>query len=318
MAALRRTRLATILTVTLSPTLDISTAADEIVHTRKIRCDAAEVQAGGGGVNVARVARRLGADVSAIVTAGGANGERLLTLLVQEGLAPVSVPVEGETRESFTVTERRSGQQYRFVLPGQALSAREIEGVLGALADTSPAPRFVVLSGSLPSGPLADLPARIADAATAAGAGFIVDGPADVLAATRGADLVKPNALELGDLVGTSLATREEIVRAARSVIERGISAAVLVSLGEDGAVLVTADEAFAYRVPQVQLVSAVGAGDSMVGALTAALAQGATLVDAAAMGAAAGAAAILTPGTQLCHREDVLRLLGQITVNRI
>ncbi|MEO1103773.1 MAG: 1-phosphofructokinase family hexose kinase [Pseudomonadota bacterium] len=303
-----------IATITLNPALDIAVAAPQVLPTIKIRCGPPTVQAGGGGINVARVAARFGATTSPIVLAGGASGGRILSLMHEEGLSPIEIAISGETRESLTVTEGSSHEQFRFVLPGPTITADEAAATLAAVRAMDPCPSVVVVSGSHPAGLEASFFADLVDTVRGEGARLIVDGPAPVLQATHGAYLIKPNERELGDLCGRSVHSQEAAVAAARDVIGMGIAHNVLVSMGEAGAFLVTEASAWHYKVPPVELVSAVGAGDSMVGALATALASGVAIEDAVTRGAAAGTAAILTPGTDLCTPEDTERFLPMVT----
>ena len=133
-------------TVTPNPALDLSTSVDQLVDAHKLRCDAPQVHPGGGGINVARVLHRLGAQVLALYPAGGATGERLHGLLRDEGVPDLRWAIAGETRESLTVHERTSGREYRFVLPGPALSGAEWMDGLNRLRHVSPAPAWVVAS----------------------------------------------------------------------------------------------------------------------------------------------------------------------------
>lgn len=304
----------TIATLTLNPAIDIAATAPEVVPTIKIRCGDATVQAGGGGINVARVATRFGRSAVPIVIAGGATGERLLALLAEEGLSPSVVRTAHETRESFTVTDARSHEQFRFVLPGPTLAGGETDAVLEALAGLRAFPSLVVLSGSHPAGVPETFIADLSALVRKHGAQLIVDGPGEVLCAARDATLIKPNERELAALSGRPLPTRSAIIAAARQAIRDGLSRNVLVSMGGDGALLVTAERVWRYAVPPVNLVSAVGAGDSMVGSIAVALAAGEPLEAAVARGAAAGSAALLTRGTDLCRPEDVERLLPDIS----
>lgn len=306
--------MAVIATVTLNPALDIAASAPEVAPTIKVRCSAPSVQAGGGGINVARVAERFGAEAHMVFLAGGATGERLTALLRAETKNASAIASHGDTRESFTVTDARTHEQFRFVFPGPAITESEAAAVVTTLAALEPAPNVIVFSGSIPAGLPPTFGAQLAGLAQKTGARTVVDGPADLLAATRGAYLIKPNERELGALAGRTLARDGEVIAAAREAIRAGIAQNVLVSMGERGALLVSEAEALHYGVPPVTLVSAVGAGDSMVGALTASLAAGTALEDAVLQGAAAGSAALLTPGTDLCWAADAARLLPEIT----
>ena len=114
-----------IVTVTPNPAIDIATSVPMVTPLQKLRCTAARRDPGGGGINVARVVQRLGGDVIAIYPVGGSTGQLLRRLVDRENIRSIVIEVSEETREDFTVTEERSGQQYRFVLPGAPLSKSE-------------------------------------------------------------------------------------------------------------------------------------------------------------------------------------------------
>ena len=140
-----------IVTLTMNPAIDVSTSVEEIAPYRKLRCTDIRRDPGGGGINVARVVRRFGADVTAIYPAGGTMGQLLRQLVDKDGIASHTIPVAEDTREDFTAYERKSGQEFRFVLPGPQLEAAEWMACLDAVAE-APEPSFLVISGSLPPG----------------------------------------------------------------------------------------------------------------------------------------------------------------------
>ncbi len=302
----------------MNPAVDISTSTKTVVPTRKLRCEEPTVQAGGGGINVARVVKRFGLDPVAIVATGGSNGIRLVAAVEAEAIVVKAVPVSGMTRESFTVTDRTTHDQFRFVLPGPVMHAEEAAAIFAALDELAPRPDYVVLSGSLPPGISPGSCLKVGAQVTAMGARLIADGPGEMLTACQHAYLVKPNEVELEAYVGRPLPDLAAQAMAARAMIAAGVAENVLVSLGEKGALLVATEGVFHYRAPAVELVSAVGAGDSMVGGIVAGLATGQSLVDAVAQGTAAGAAAILTPHTELSRIEDIERLRPAVTVERL
>ena len=304
-----------IVTLTANPAIDVSTGVEEIVPTRKLRCTAARRDAGGGGINVARVVRRLGSEVAAIYPAGGSTGRLLAELVEREGVRSVAIAVRPETREDFTVQERKSGNQYRFVLPGSPLAEPEWQACLDALKAIAGRPRFVVGSGSLPPGVPDDFYARAARIAKADGAKMVVDtsGPAFAAALTEGVYLVKPNLRELQELTQVPLSDQAAQIKACRTLIETGAAEVVALTLGAHGALLVTRESAQLARAQPLEPVSAVGAGDSFVGAMVWRLAGGAGILEAFRYAVAAGSAAVLNPGTELCHAADVTRLYERI-----
>jgi 6-phosphofructokinase 2 len=142
-------------------------------------------------------------------------------------------------------------------------------------------------------------------------------GPPLAAAIEEGVYLIKPNLHELGDLVGSRLADRAAWEEAGRRLVMTGKVEIVALSLGHRGALLVTRDERWRAQPIPITPVSAVGAGDSFLGAMMWRLAAGDDLHDAFRYGVAAGAAALRNPGTELCHPKDVARLAAQVTLER-
>lgn len=164
-----------IVTVTMNPALDMTTYTEQVRPTSKLRCEAPRLEAGGGGINVAKVAGVLGVSAAAVYPAGGPTGDMLSALLSGGGVDSRRIDIDGMTRESFTAIERSTGQEYRFVLPGPELSVRDQERCLDMLVETATGARYVVASGSLPPGVPGEFVQRVADAATDAGARFVLD-----------------------------------------------------------------------------------------------------------------------------------------------
>jgi len=312
--------MANIVTLTPNPAIDLSTAVDRVVPTVKLRCTAQRRDPGGGGVNVARVIKRFGGDVEAIFPAGGFTGQLLRRLIHNEGIASRVVEAQAETRQDFYVSELATGEQYRFVLPGQQLREPEWQECLSVLASSAPAPKFVVGSGSLPPGVPDDFYARAASVARRLGAKFLLDtsGAPLTVAIEQGLYLIKPNLREMSELVGAELATEDEWLTKARALVERGKAEIIALSLGHIGALVVTRDEALRAHALPINPVSAVGAGDSFLGALVTSLANGTSLAQAFRHGVAAGAAALLNAGTELCHPADVYRLAAQVQIEPV
>jgi 6-phosphofructokinase 2 len=307
-----------IVTLTLNPAVDLSTAVERVVPSLKLRCAQPRRDPGGGGVNVARVVRRFGGDVEAILPVGGFTGELLRRLLAKEQISSRLIKAETETREDFSVTESGTGFQYRFVLPGEPLREAEWRECLEALGASKP--NFVVASGSLPPGVPDDFYARAAATARKLGAKFFLDTSGAPLAAAieHGVDMIKPNLREMRELAGTSLSSETDWIAAARRYIGSGKVETVALSLGHLGAMLITRDHALRALPPPLKPVSTVGAGDSFLGAIVYSLAKGDDLTDAFRLGVAAGSAALIQEGTGLCSPSDVYRLLEEVAVTSL
>ncbi len=303
-----------ILTLSLNPTIDVSSEAEVVRPTHKTRTENEVFEPGGGGINVARVVRELGADTEAVCLAGGASGVLLNELLAQIGLPRRMIPVAGNTRIALMVYERSTGQEYRFIPSGPRIGAGEIAACLAAIREA----RFdcLVASGSVPAGCEPDILARVGQIALDHGVPFVLDSSGAGLTETIGRvpiRLVKPSLNEFQAYVGRKLSGPAEVGAAARRLVDEGKAEVIAVTLGMDGAVVASRDGAVRVVAPKVETRSAVGAGDSFVAGMTVALLEGRGIADAALLGTAAGAAAALNPGTGVCARADILRLYAAL-----
>jgi len=299
-----------IVTLTMNPALDIATSVDVVRPTQKLRCSGTRYDPGGGGINVARIARVLGGSVFAVFPAGGSHGGHVTALLDAAGVAFAAIPIAGATRESLTVNEISTGEQYRFVLPGPELTAREQECCMRELRMAARSAEFVVASGSLPPGVPDDYYQQVADMCGQLGARLILDTSGGGLRrVSSGVFLLKASLRELRECVGRPLVDEAEQVAAAHELIDGGRAEVVLVSVGSEGALLVTRHASQRFSAIPMPIGSGVGAGDAMVAAITVGLSRGWTLVTSVGFGIAAGAAMLMTPGTAPCERRDVERL---------
>jgi 6-phosphofructokinase 2 len=300
-----------IVTLTMNPALDIATSTERVVPTEKLRCSAPRYDPGGGGINVARAVHMLGGDALAVFPVGGLSGAMLTDLLEREHVPHSAVRIAGITRESLAVFERQSGQQYRFILPGPSIGPHDQERCLDALATRLAGASFLVASGSLPPDMPADFYGRITALARQHNLRFVLDTSGPALAgAGKGSFLIKTSLRELEELAGAQLRTEAEEEGAAREVIAQGRAEILVLSLGLRGALLATRNETRRFAaIPVTAAAGSVGAGDSMVAGIVLSLSRGWTLIEAVRFGMAAGAAALLRPGTELCRSDDTERL---------
>jgi 6-phosphofructokinase 2 len=304
-------------TLTLNPALDIQTGVDVVEPENKLRCDAPRQDAGGGGVNVARVIRRLGGRASCVLPLGGPAGQSLQARLAAEGLDAIVIPIQGETRQSFTVLDRSRGAEFRFVLPGPRLGAAEFRAVERALDDLQPRPDVLVASGSLPAGLDPKRLTRLASRVRRRGVRLALDASGEGLQAglEAGVWLVKPNLRELGAYLGRDLPDRDSQLAAARGLVAAGRAEWVALSLGREGALLVTAN--FAGYAPALPItpVSTVGAGDSFMAGLAWELSRGARPEAALATAVAAASATLMSPGSGMARSADIRRLRPRVRI---
>lgn len=304
--------MAAVLTITLNPTIDVFGEAAKVQPTHKVRLKDTSFEPGGGGINVARVIATLGGEVEALALSGWEMGAFLGRLLKDEGVPWTPIPMEGETRVALMVHDQSTGLEYRFLPEGPEVHAHEIDACADAIRHKTEG--FVVASGSLPRGAPVDSYVRLARAAAQNGLPFVLDTSGAALKAALahgGIYLVKPSQSELESFAGHEL-DAAGIEATARAIIAAGQAQMVAVTLGAGGAVLATRDKLLRLPAMTVEVRSAVGAGDSFLGAMVWALSEGWAIEQAFLLGMAAGAAATSNPGTSLCRREDVFRLFKE------
>lgn len=309
-----------IVTLTLNPTVDKSTTADHIIPDQKLRCATPKFEPGGGGINVSRALKRLGADSVAVFPVGGPTGVLLQELLSLEQIQQQPVITMGRTRENFIVVDASTSQQYRFGMPGTELLHEEQQQILTTLRNLPGIPEFLVISGSLPPGVEPEFLVHVVQAAKARGVKVVVDtsGPALHQLLEQGVYLAKPNVGELSRMAGVSELDNEAVAHTARSLVQKGQCEIVVTSLGPQGACVVTKDFVDHVPAPAVKKRSTVGAGDSMVAGLVYGLSTGLSIREMVRLGVACGTAATMNPGTELFRKDDAERLYKWLLQNTL
>lgn len=302
-----------IVTLTLNPALDKSTITERLVPEQKLRCESMQVDAGGGGINVSKGIRKLGGESVAVFPAGGPNGQVLQDLLKDAGIQTSVKTIQHETRENFSVTESATNIQYRFTMNGMPLREEDADACLDLIEKLKPV--LLVASGSLPTGLPTNYFEKIAAFSKKIGAKLILDtsGPALQAAADEGVFLLKPNLAELSALVGVEKLEMNQVDDAALQIIKEGKCEVVVVSLGPQGALLVTVDGIEHIPAPPILKKSTVGAGDSMVAGMVWALQQKKSYREMVQIGVACGSAATMNTGTHLFEKKDMENLLDWI-----
>ncbi|NJK94683.1 MAG: 1-phosphofructokinase family hexose kinase [Bacteroidetes bacterium] len=305
----------TIITFTTNPAIDKNSSVEHVVAEHKLYCKPPGFEPGGGAINVARAIKKLGGESKLVYTAGGYTGDRLNDLLQEESITRQVIPIEGITRESLIILEESTGLQYRFGMPGAVMQKHEWERCINELSAIEPPPDFLVLSGSLAPGVPPDLYAQIAGIQKKKGTKVIVDVSGEALkqAMQEGVFLIKPNVREFRNLVGLDIKDEQQIRAEAEKIVKNGHCQVIVISLGASGALVVSEDFDEHIHPPTVPVISKVGAGDSMVAGIVLSLAQGKNLRDAVRYGIASGTAAVTTPGSELCRKEDADRLFGMM-----
>jgi 6-phosphofructokinase 2 len=310
-----------IYTITLNPALDHFIDVDDLSVDDANRVKAECLYAGGKGIDVSRALRHLGSDSMALGFIGGHNGNIMVDLLKAEGVNCYFTPISQETRRNIIICSgtERSRTQTMLNAPGPTVTPVEWRAFLTHLRLLDLREAYVVVSGSLPRGVPAGAYYQIITLAQQLGAKAILDADGPCLREGLRAKpfAIKPNLNELRRATGKPLRTEAEIVAAARALNRTGVTV-VIVSRGRRGLLLVHDDGCIRAAPPPVKVRSTVGAGDSAAAGFVFGHAGGKSLEECARFAAAAGTAATLAPGNQLCSLKDTLRLVPRIKVHAV
>jgi 1-phosphofructokinase len=305
-----------VLTITLNPALDKTVTIEQFAYGGLNRIKEWRTDPGGKGINVAKVLKGFEVEVSCSGLTAGRQGKEVTEKLGTLGISTLFVEAEGETRTNLKMYDEHTKVTTELNEPGLTATDQALADFLTVFEEAVKQTEIVVLGGSLPPGAPSELYRTLIGIASRAGAKTVLD--ADGEAFVHGLEAVpyaiKPNIHELESLFGESFATDEQIIAAARRLTGKGIHYAA-VSLGGDGSILVTETEAIRAKPFPITPMSTVGAGDSMVAALTYCMLQGKSLEDTARWTSAAGTVTASKPGTQVCTKPEVEAKLNEVTI---
>ncbi len=308
-----------IYTVTLNPALDKTVEIPGMALDTVNRITSMRTDPGGKGINVSKVIAKLGGESCAVGILGGESGRTLLAALEREGLRTHFRFVEGQTRTNLKIIDRALHTNTDINEPGLTVSPADLDALLRDLLGMVHEGDIVVLAGSLPQGAPQDTYRVWTAACREKGARVCLDADGVLLAEGLKAApyLIKPNEDELSRLVGHRLTDTDELIAEGRRLLKGGVTR-VVISLGERGALYLRGNEVLYAEGLSVPVGSTVGAGDSVVAALTYADSLDMSDEDAVRLSTATGAANVMCSGTQPAEREAVEKLLPQVKICRI
>ncbi|MET0780027.1 MAG: 1-phosphofructokinase [Microbacterium sp.] len=313
-----------IVTVTANPSLDRTITLDAALEPGEVQSAASSREdAGGKGINVARVVAAAGIETVAVLPL--AEDDPFAAALRASHVPARLVEVEGHVRANVTITDPE-GVTTKLNLPGATLSPADVAELIGSVVEASEGADWLVLAGSLPPGAgdrlYVDITRAVRARWGAASPRIAVDTSGAALRAVvdeASPDLIKPNDEELAELVGVVLESGADLAAAvlpvARALVPAKVAAA-LVTLGADGAVLVNAYGAWQATPPRIRVVSTVGAGDSSLAGYVLADVAGEDPAGRLRRSVKYGAAAASLPGTQAPTPDDLPE--GEVVVRRL
>lgn len=308
-----------ILTVTLNSSIDKLYLMDSVQPETVMRVKEVHNTAGGKGLNVSRVAAKLGEQVTAMGFTGGFNGQYLESLVSGPMIRCAFTHVKGETRSCINCWDLSCGRSTEYLEPGEPVSGEDVARFLNDFGRELPSANAVVISGSIPGGVPEDFYCELIRRCHSAGIPVLVDtsGSRLVSAVKAIPDLIKPNEDEIVQLTGRSFSGQDEAVFALKKLRGTGISRVVL-SMGAEGALLVCEDGVFRGRPPRITPRNTVGCGDSMVAGFAVGFARHLSAEESFRMALAVSAASALSIFTGGFDPEDYARILPGITVEKL
>jgi len=307
-----------VLTVTLNPCVDKTIFIKNLEIGRVIRADGVKLIAGGSGNNVARVVRSLGHPVLALNLLGGGYGDIIASLLRSEGIPFEAAHIKGSSRTVVTVLDTASGIQTAYVEPGPEVSPEEVAHFKGRYKRVLKDAQLVVLSGSVPCPSLNGLYADLIAMAKDRGLRVILDtrGPALPQGIAASPFMIKPNVEEMGDTLGRQVVYKKDVLECLNRCLKQGVELIVL-SFGREGILVSYRDQLLRAWPPQIKVVNPIGSGDSLVAGFAVGLADGMAIEDTIRLGVAAGAANASIWDAAGCTKEDILKLVPGVRLER-
>ena len=305
-----------ITTICLNPAFDKTVTVDELRLGEVNRILHVREDLGGKGINVAAVARRLGIPAQCLGVMGETGAAKLKQKMAEEDIAFDFMAIPGSIRTNLKVVSHKGQAVTELNEPGCPMTGEQLRTFMQLVREKG-AGSYAVLTGSLPPGCPAEMYREIIIALKDIPCILDAEGDSLLLGLEAGPFLIKPNLSELESTLGTSLRTLRAIRDAAYVLLKKG-ARSVIVSMGKMGALFTDGKNTLYSPALMVKAVSTVGAGDAMVGGVLLGLTYGESLAEAFRSGMAAGAASVMTEGTQPIRLADYQALLPKVAVQEV
>ncbi len=308
-----------VITVTLNPAIDKTVKLSHFKTGSVNRIKEVRKDAGGKGINVSKVVAELGGKTEAMGFLAGSSGQFIVNSLDKLDIEHSFTWINGETRTNLKMIDISIEEETEINEPGCRVSSDNLNQLKKRLLIEVKDSQFVVLTGSLPQGVSQNIYAELITEVKNKGGKVVLDtsGQPFIEGVKAKPYLVKPNIHELEKIVNRSLERIDEVIRAGEEIRQRGVEI-VIVSLGSEGSIAISKSGVLRVTPPKMEVESTVGAGDTLVGALTLKLSQGINLKEAICFATAASANSVTKAGTQLCNKEEVNKLLDDIIIEEL
>lgn len=308
----------TITALCLNPAIDVTYHVDKLLADQKSRSDLTRRDPGGNGINIGRSFHRMQIDATTFCVIAGDTGKLLQDLIKPQLDNIVYENVSGETRINSTIIELNSHTQYQVTDAGTEIPPLQLQKIISDFVDQT-AQGLGIITGSCQPNVPKDLYAELVSQINQSGGKAIIDSHGEILKQAIKAKpfLIKPNRYELETILGHSLPTITDVAKHARNIQQQGVTH-VCVSLGEQGAVLVSPHNSYYAQSLKVPVNNTVGAGDSMVAGLVAGFSLNKSPEDALRYGIACGAGTVMHPGTELFSNDELANYRQQVIIETL
>ena len=302
-----------IYTVTLNPSIDYIVRLDNVLIGSVNRMDSDDKFAGGKGINVSRVLKRLGIENTATGFIGGFTGKFITDTLEEEGISSHFVEVEQDTRINVKI---KADAETEINGPGPEISSQKLEELEKFLSSLT-SEDTVVFAGSSPKNLGNIVYKELIGLTRKTGAQVVCDFEGQTLLDSLEFEplLVKPNNHELGDIFGVRLESLDQIESYARQILAKGAQH-VIISMAGDGALLVTQEGTYFAKPIKGNVKNSVGAGDSMVAGFTGEFVRSGDVIQAFKWGVACGTAT--TFSDDLATADYIKEIYEKVEVEKI
>ncbi|WP_017381423.1 1-phosphofructokinase [Paenisporosarcina sp. TG-14] len=300
-----------IYTCTITPSIDYTTYLPDFHIATLNRSDEVYYYPGGKGINVSRVLKRLDVNSVALGFAGGFTGNYIEQFLENEGIKTDFIETEEITRINVKI---KAQEETELNGPGPVINTQQQDLLIKKIRILKKGDWFV-LAGSLPESIPQTFFMKIASICRDEGVHFVLDtsGPALKDLVNTQPFLIKPNEHELGELFDTIISNKQEACHYAKKLVNQGVQH-VIVSMGKEGALLVTKDHIISAEAPKGKVVNTVGSGDSVISGFIASYTKEQDTEKAFRYGVASGSATAFR--SDLCEKSDVEALLEQVILH--
>lgn len=305
--------------ITLNAAIDQVYEVESMEIGRTNRISSIIQDAGGKGMNVAKVLQYFGANVDVGGFVGGLNGVRIRSLLKKREIASDLISIKGENRVCLTVLDKNKSEGTELLEGGPEISEAEWQTMLDWARRKSESVKWFALSGSLPKGVPATAYAELIRIMNDNGAKVILDTSGDALQNGIKAKpfAIKPNEHEIATLLGKSIVTEEELFAVGRRFVDAGIEH-VCFTLAGEGAIFVNKSGCFKADAPQIDIVNTVGSGDAFVGGLLYGLSHNEVFSAAYKRAIACGTVNAMYNAIGFIDLEQVDAFIKQIKISKI